>query len=140
MTKPLAQTERDRFQRWVDIELPSLMKGAVIADPYHAEVHVLDAAWEAWQAAIASMAAPDTPPMPETWHVVAHVHGEPILSIGYDWLSGKELDEAEEQAVIGMAKHLLAFVGYGLPPSHFALDDDAPQDPPIAALAAKETT
>lgn len=26
--------------------------------------------------------APEYPPMPESWHVVAHINGEPALSIG----------------------------------------------------------
>ena len=69
--------------------------------------------------------APDQQPMPETWSVVASVHGERILSIGESWVSGKgELTEAETKAVIGMAQHLLSFVGYGLPPSSFDPDAD----------------
>lgn len=69
--------------------------------------------------------ATEFPNMPETWHVSAHVLGQPILTIGYDWLAGKgELSDAETQAVIGMAQHLLAFVGYGLPPSNFDPDAD----------------
>jgi hypothetical protein len=69
--------------------------------------------------------APEQQPMPETWSVVASVHGERILSIGESWLSGKgELTEAETKAVIGMAQHLLSFVGYGLPPSSFDPDAD----------------
>ena len=76
-------------------------------------------------ASLAASAGSEPPPMPETWRVVAHVHGEPILSIGYDWVSGKsELDQADINAVIGMAQHLLAFVGYGLPPSRFCPDAD----------------
>uniref|UniRef100_A0A6M3MHP8 Uncharacterized protein n=1 Tax=viral metagenome TaxID=1070528 RepID=A0A6M3MHP8_9ZZZZ len=80
---------------------------------------------------VASLSAAEPAPeifmMPETWHVIAHVQGEPILSIGYDWVSGKgELTEAETQAVIGMAQHLLSFVGYGLPPSSFDPDEAEP--------------
>lgn len=67
------------------------------------------------------------PAMPETWHVVAHINGEAVLSIGYNWVSGRELAPEEEQAIIGMAQHLLSFVGYGLPPSDFDPDDAAPQ-------------
>lgn len=79
----------------------------------------------------AAPGAPESTPMPETWHVTAHVHGEPILSIGYNWLSGKgELSEEETAAVIGMAQHLLSFVGYGLPPSSF--DPDADDATPAA--------
>lgn len=82
--------------------------------------------------------APQNPPMPETWHVDVHVHGEKILSIGYDWLSGKgDLTESEEQAVVGMAQHLLSFVGYGLPQSGF--DPDADEQAPAAQEDALNT-
>lgn len=83
------------------------------------------------QAPAPAAVAPQNPPMPETWHVDVHVHGEKILSIGYDWLSGKgDLTESEEQAVVGMAQHLLSFVGYGLPQSGF--DPDADEQAPAA--------
>ena len=75
---------------------------------------------------VAPKAAPDHPPMPENWGVVVSVNSENILCIGQDYLHGKrELSEAEELAIVGMAQHLLAFVGYGLPPSIFDPDDDA---------------
>ena len=67
---------------------------------------------------------PENPPMPEQWHVVVSVHGENILCMGHNSISGKELDSAEENAVIGAAQHLLSFVGYGLPPSSFDPDED----------------
>lgn len=67
----------------------------------------------------------DNPPMPEHWGVVVSVNGDNILCIGESYLHGKrELNEAEENAVIGVAQHLLAFVGYGLPPSSFDPDAD----------------
>lgn len=67
----------------------------------------------------------DNPPMPEHWGVVVRVNGDNILCIGESYLHGKrELSEAEENAVIGVAQHLLAFVGYGLPPSSFDPDAD----------------
>lgn len=82
-------------------------------------------------------APPDTTAMPEHWHVVVSVNGDNILCIGADYLHGKrELSEAEENAIIGAAQHLLAFVGYGLPPSSFDPDSDdepaapAPELPP----------
>jgi len=78
---------------------------------------------------------PEYPPMPETWHVVCSVVGESILSIGYNWLSGKELSEDEEQAVIGMARHLLSFVGYGLPT--VAADDWAQQEADARGLGSE---
>ena len=73
----------------------------------------------------APSAAPNNPPMPEHWGVVVSVNGDNILCIGESYLHGKrELNEAEESAVIGVAQHLLAFVGYGLPPSSFDPDAD----------------
>ncbi len=92
--------------------------------------------------AAASAVAAARPAMPETWHVVAHIKGEPVLSIGYDWVSGRELASEEEHAIVGMAQHLLSFVGYGLPPSDFNPDDAAHQAQPGAvapAVAAKDT-
>lgn len=69
--------------------------------------------------------APNNPPMPEHWGVVVSVNGDNILCIGEGYLHGKrELSEAEENAVIGVAQHLLAFVGHGLPPSSFDPDAD----------------
>ena len=89
------------------------------------------------QAPAPAAVAPQNPPMPETWHVDVHVHGEKILSIGYDWLSGKgDLTESEEQAVVGMAQHLLSFVGYGLPQSGF--DPDADEQAPAAQVDAED--
>lgn len=78
---------------------------------------------------------PAYPAMPENWGVVASVNGENILCIGDSYLHGKrELSDAEEQAIVGMAQHLLAFVGYGLPPSSFDPDaDEAPQQEATAA-------
>ena len=41
--------------------------------------------------------------------------GEPILTIEHECLSGKELDDDEEQAVRDCAAHLHSFVGDGKP-------------------------
>lgn len=91
--------------------------------------------------AAAPAVAAARPAMPETWHVVAHIKGEPVLSIGYDWVSGRELASEEEHAIVGMAQHLLSFVGYGLPPSDFNPDDDAAhQAQPGAAAPAVAAT
>lgn len=82
-------------------------------------------------------AAPGEPTMPNNWGVVASVNGENILCIGDSYLHGKrELSESEEQAIVGMAQHLLAFVGYGLPPSIFDPDDDAAPQPAPAPLSS----
>ena len=90
--------------------------------------------------AAAPAVAAARPAMPETWHVVAHIKGEPVLSIGYDWVSGRELASEEEHAIVGMAQHLLSFVGYGLPPSDFNPDDAAHQAQPDAAAPAVAAT
>ncbi|MFG0602439.1 hypothetical protein ACF8PL_18840 [Delftia sp. WSY_4] len=81
--------------------------------------------------------APEHPPMPETWAVVASIEGQDVVCISSSALSGKgELTESEEQAVIGMAQHLLAFVGYGLPPCDFDPDDEPAPAPALEAPAA----
>ena len=81
--------------------------------------------------------APEHPPMPETWAVVASIEGQDVVCISSNALSGKgELTESEEQAVIGMAQHLLAFVGYGLPPCDFDADDEPAPAPALEAPAA----
>ncbi len=62
--------------------------------------------------------------MPDFWSVDVHVDAERLVSIGHNWLSGKELAQAEERAIIGAAQHLLAFVGFGLPRPDFDPDAD----------------
>ncbi|MXN29193.1 hypothetical protein [Delftia sp. CH05] len=80
--------------------------------------------------------APEHPPMPETWAVVASIEGQDVVCISSNALCGKgELTESEEQAVIGMARHLLAFAGYGLSPCDF--DPDAEPDV-VVGLASRE--
>ena len=75
--------------------------------------------------------------MPDTWAVVASIEGQDVVCISSSALSGKgELTESEEQAVIGMAQHLLAFVGYGLPPCDFDPDDEPAAAPALEAPAA----
>lgn len=79
-------------------------------------------------------APPQYPPMPEHWAVVASVNGKDLLCISDNALAGSgELSEAEEQAIIGMAQHLLAFVGYGVPPCNFDPDDGARWGAPAAS-------
>ena len=105
------------------------------------EEHIAAADGLAALSAAAPAVAAARPAMPETWHVVAHIKGEPVLSIGYDWVSGRELASEEEHAIVGMAQHLLSFVGYGLPPSDFNPDDDAAhQAQPDAAAPAVAAT
>lgn len=62
--------------------------------------------------------------MPDFWSVDVHVDAERLVSIGHNWLSGKELGQAQERAIIGAAQHLLAFVGFGLPRPDFDPDAD----------------
>jgi hypothetical protein len=81
------------------------------------------------------------PSMPANWWVSVHADGDTLVTIGREFMSGERaLEEQDEQTIIGAAKHLLAFVGYGLPPSNFNPDEAAPQavDAPVAPdLAAK---
>jgi hypothetical protein len=83
----------------------------------------------------------ELPSMPKYWQVEVHADGEKLVSIGENWLSGERaLEQADEQTIIGAAKHLLAFVGYGLPPSNFNPDEAAPQavDAPVAPADAEQ--
>lgn len=73
--------------------------------------------------------------MPQYWAVDVFSDGAKIVSIGSDWLSGeRQLDELDERTIIGAAQHLLAFVGYGLPPTSF--DPDAQAEPVHAGSAS----
>lgn len=70
--------------------------------------------------------------MPVDWSVTVDVGGQALLSIGHNWLSGaREPTEADEATIIGAAQHLLAFVGYGLPPSSYAPEGDEVSSPPV---------
>ncbi|MCX7509586.1 hypothetical protein OSS46_29675 [Delftia tsuruhatensis] len=102
------------------------------------EARKTSGAWTPLYAGAAPAAvAPEHPPMPETWAVVASIEGQDVVCISSNALSGKgELTESEEQAVIGMAQHLLAFVGYGLPPCDFDADDEPAPAPALEAPAA----
>jgi len=88
----------------------------------------------------APQAAPPDVTMPEHWSVAVNVDGgENLLTIGHDWVSGaREPTEEDRQTIIGAAQHLLAFVGYGLPPCNF--DPDADEAPQAAGLLAKTHT
>ena len=102
------------------------------------EARKTSGAWTPLYAGAAPAAvAPEHPPMPDTWAVVASIEGQDVVCISSSALSGKgELTESEEQAVIGMAQHLLAFVGYGLPPCDFDPDDEPAAAPALEAPAA----
>ena len=89
--------------------------------------------------ALVEQAPSDGADMPEHWSVVVNIGGkdDPLLTIGHNWLSGaRDPTEADTQAIIGAAQHLLAFVGYGLPPTSFDPDEAAPQQ---AAPASNES-
>ena len=133
--------EREAFETWARSKTdwnPNLeRKGDGYAGGF------AQTAWEAWRGRGAAPAleaptavAPLHPPMPENWAVVAAIEGQDILCISSNALSGKgELTESEEQAVIGMARHLLAFAGYGLSPCDF--DPDA-EPHVVVGLASRE--
>ncbi|MCP3024613.1 hypothetical protein [Cupriavidus basilensis] len=65
--------------------------------------------------------ANDSRAMGENWSVRVEQDGRTILTISDQHLSGEE--GADESLIVGAAQHLLAFIGYGLPPSDF--DPDA---------------
>ncbi|MGE8449684.1 MAG: hypothetical protein ACN6OP_03465 [Pseudomonadales bacterium] len=68
----------------------------------------------------AEAVANDSRAMGENWSVRVEQDGRTILTISDQHLSGEE--GADENLIVGAARHLLAFVGYGLPPSNFDPD------------------
>ena len=92
------------------------------------------------ESALAQPPAPErgAPSMPECWSVEVSSGGETLVSIGPNWLSGKEPSDEDEQTIIGAAQHLLSFVGYGLPESTFNPDAAPPMAEALAASAAAE--
>jgi hypothetical protein len=69
---PAMNDERQAFESWVNRERPSLWR-VVTTYIEHADVHVLTAAWEAWQAARAAS------PVPAGWKLV-------VVNEGFDAL------------------------------------------------------
>ncbi|AVS67891.1 hypothetical protein C8245_21440 [Paracidovorax avenae] len=124
-TTPGLEAERAAFEAWALDEgwTPTkLMRGMSATYAWAA----LNDAWEVWQAArrAPAPAPPQYPQMPEHWAVVASVNGQDILCISDNALAGSgEPSDEEVQAIIGMAQHLLAFVGYGMPPCDFDPSD-----------------
>ncbi len=123
-------------------------------DGYH--YWEVDAAWEAWQAAIASMWVPAEERLPEPGKAVLLDCGEktPIRAL---W-AAKHTVEAGDECPEDWAEYDEATDTYYVPPdwyewnrheeTHWRVHATArawceiptPQDPPIAALAAKEKT
>lgn len=62
--------------------------------------------------------------MPADWSVTVQVDAETVLSIGHDWISGTT--DFDEAVILGAAKHLLSFIGYGLPDGGFVPPADVP--------------
>lgn len=79
-------------------------------------------AFEAGKRSAVPAVSGETVEMPEFWSVDVADHSGRILLITEAAVSGRELNDEEMRAVIGAAKHLLAFVGYGLPPCNFDPD------------------
>lgn len=57
--------------------------------------------------------------MREGYAVMIAKNGETILTIERQMLSGAELSSEDEEAISDAARHLLAFVGDGLPKTKF---------------------
>ncbi|WP_234265663.1 hypothetical protein [Hydrogenophaga sp. NFH-34] len=58
----------------------------------------------------------DFPPMHEHWQVEVLANNEKLVSIGRDWVCGlRDLSEMDENTIVGAARHLLSFMGCGLP-------------------------
>lgn len=127
-TTPGLEAERAAFEALPEfVADPGLLQRQLDGSSY-IYTHV-DGMWVGWQAArrAPAPAPPQYPPMPEHWAVVASVNGHDILCISDNALTGGgEPSDEEAQAIIGMAQHLLAFVGYGMPPCDFDPDDTAP--------------
>lgn len=70
---------------------------------------------------------PEFPPMPEGWHVTVGLFGDTRISISDNGYGGAVLTDADDDLIAGAARHLLSFIGYGLPPVQF--DSDAPPTP-----------
>lgn len=68
------------------------------------------------------VAPEEAPAMPADWSVTVQVDGETVATIGHDWISSAT--DFDEDVILGAAKHLLSFIGYGLPPLDFNPDDD----------------
>jgi hypothetical protein len=64
----------------------------------------------------------DYPSMPELWSVDVFVNGDSVLSIGDNWIGSS--DDLDDAVVLGAAKHMLSFIGYGLPDGGFTPPDD----------------
>lgn len=54
--------------------------------------------------------------MSDHWAVTVSRNGEEIVTIESECLAGREISEADEEAIRTAAHHLLAFIGDGAPP------------------------
>lgn len=86
--------------------------------------------------AVEPAALDEDSPMPKHWSVTVEKDGESHLTLSHNHYCGEpDLDEA---LIVGAAKHLLSFVGYGLPRSTFDPDADEQQVEPAAPVAEQE--
>ena len=93
---------------------------------------LIEEAISALESAPALDAQGEAPTMPQYWSVEVMADSETLVSIGNDWLSGtRPLEEGDEQTILGAAKHLLSFIGYGLPVSTFDPDESSPPHPAV---------
>lgn len=77
--------------------------------------------------------------MGDGWSVTVESWGEPVVTISDAALSGKsDLTAEDERLIEGCARHLLGFIGYGLPPSTFDPDDTPTTPAAPSAEAAGE--
>jgi hypothetical protein len=53
----------------------------------------------------------------EYWQVIVETNSEPILTIGWNWVGGRELSYADTETIRKAAHHLLAFIGDRVPVS-----------------------
>jgi len=51
----------------------------------------------------------------EYWQVIVEANAENILTIGWNWVGGRELSDDDEATIRKCAHHLLAFIGDPIP-------------------------
>lgn len=51
----------------------------------------------------------------EYWQVIVEANAERVITIGWNWVGGRELSDEDEATIRKAAHHLLAFIGDRVP-------------------------